>query len=254
MAEIAIRAGDFVRENAKRFGNVTETQKGVRDFQTEIDVASERMIVESLRKLKPEAGIWGEEGVGNFEGQDERFIIDPIDGTTNFAWGIPHYGIVISYEMDGKITDGVVYDPNLRELFEASAGQGAYLNGERLNAYENDDPINAVFGAGLPVPGQVKSVKVETYNNALLRLMDTSSGVRRLGSSALSVAYVAAGRLDGFFEDGLSHIDIGASVLIAREAGCIVSDFAGNENLSEPSAILAATPKLHGWLLESFKE
>lgn len=254
MKAIAIEAGRTALQALGRHRDLGAEQKGPRDFQTASDRLAETTIVAGLRKLDPEAGIWGEEGMGDREGEGRRYIIDPIDGTTNFAWGIPHFGIVISYEEAGEIIAGVVYDPSLDELFAAETGKGATLNGQPLTVVPNDDPVNALFGAGLPVPGQVVSVPEEAYHRALRRMMDTSSGVRRLGSSALSIAWVAAGRLDGFIEDGLSHIDMGASVLILREAGGVVTDFAGNQRLAEPSAICAATPGLHPWLAATLRD
>lgn len=254
MAQIAIAAGDIARNALRRYSAGEMVHKKPRDFQTEADVAVEAFIVGELKAAFPDHGIWGEEQVGNTEDAAgaPRFLIDPIDGTTNFAWGIPHFGIVISREIGGVIDKGVVYDCMQDELFSAEAGAGAWLNGRTIRASGNTDPVNAVVGAGLPVPGQVKSVEVETYHHALRRLMDTTSGVRRLGSAALSVAYVACGRLDGFFEDSLSPLDYGASVLIVREAGGVVTGFYG-EAVDERGAILAGGAGIHPWLVEGFR-
>jgi len=254
MARIAMEAGTLAKGALRRFSAGEMVHKKPRDFQTEADVAVEAFIVGELKRLHPDHGIWGEEQVGNTETEAgaPRFLIDPIDGTTNFAWGIPHFGIVISREVGGVIDKGVVYDCMQDELFSAEAGQGAWLNGRPIRATGNSDPVNAVVGAGLPVPGQVKSVPVETYHHALRRLMDTTSGVRRLGSAALSLAYVSCGRLDGFFEDGLSPLDYGASVLIVREAGGIVTGFNGSP-IPESGAILAGGAAIHPWLVEGFR-
>lgn len=254
MARIAMAAGEIARGSLRRFSAGEMVHKKPRDFQTEADVAVETFIVGELRKAFPDHGIWGEEQVGNTELAEgaPRFLIDPIDGTTNFAWGIPHFGIVISREIGGEIDKGVVFDCMQDELFSAEAGSGAYLNGRPIRATTNSDAINAVVGAGLPVPGQVKSVPVETYHRALRRLMDTTSGVRRLGSAAMSLAYVACGRLDGFFEDGLSPLDYGASVLIVREAGGVVTGFDGAP-IAPSGAILAGGANIHSWLVEGFE-
>lgn len=253
IAEIAIAAGDIAREALRRHKANDMVHKAPRDFQTDADVDVERFIVHALNKAFPDHGIWGEEQVGNtdLEAHEARFLIDPIDGTTNFAWGIPHFGIVISREVAGEIIAGVVYDPMQDELFYAEKGKGAFCNGNPISVADNGDPVNALIGAGLPIPGQVKSVSEDTYHRALRRLMDTTSGVRRLGSSALSIAYVACGRLDGFFEDGLSALDYGASVLILREAGGIVTGF-DNKPLIERKSLLASAPKMHEWLLQGF--
>jgi myo-inositol-1(or 4)-monophosphatase len=254
MARIAMEAGGIARSSLHRYAAGEMVHKKPRDFQTEADVAVEKFIVDALLAAFPDHGIWGEEQVGNRElaSGAPRFLIDPIDGTTNYAWGIPHFGIVISEERDGAIVKGVVYDTMQDELFSAEQGAGAYLNGRAIRATNNADPVNAVVGAGLPVPGQVKSVPVETYHGALRRLMDTTSGVRRLGSAALSLAYVACSRLDGFFEDGLSPLDYGASVLIVREAGGVVTGFDG-QPIPKSGAILAGGTAIHPWLVEGFR-
>ncbi|ADO44209.1 extragenic suppressor protein SuhB (plasmid) [Ketogulonicigenium vulgare Y25] len=249
----AAHAGGAIARAALRRRDASEVvHKAVRDYQTEADVAVERAIVAHLAPHFPDHAIAGEEGADDRAGSAGRIVIDPIDGTTNFMWGMPHFGVVITLVEGGETVAGVTYDPMMDETFAAERGAGAYLNGQRLQLSHSLDAINAVFGAGLPIPGQVKSVTEARYHAALRRLMDTSAGVRRLGSSALSIAWVAAGRLDGFFEDGLSLHDYGASVLILREAGGIVTDFAGGD-IKNPGAILAGRPGLHDWLLEGFK-
>lgn len=254
IAAIAVEAGRMVRHTLRPLSADEVTLKGPRDYQTGADLASERLIVEAVRRHFPDYAIWGEEKVGNraVEGAP-RVLIDPIDGTSNFAWGIPHFGIVISIEEQGEIRLGTVYDPMQDELFTAERGGGAWLNGVRLRVPDIRDPVQSLVGAGLPVPGQVRSVSEEAYHRALRRLMATTSGVRRLGSAALSIAYVACGRLNGFFEDRLAPLDYGASVLLVEEAGGIVTGFDGRP-VGPPGAILAAGPGLHGWLVEGFRE
>ncbi|ARO15257.1 myo-inositol-1(or 4)-monophosphatase [Ketogulonicigenium robustum] len=249
----AAHAGGAVARDGLRHRNAAEVvHKRPRDYQTEVDVAVERVIVAALAPHFPDHAIGGEEGADDREGRGAgELVIDPIDGTTNFMWGMPHFGVVISLVEAGEVVAGVVYDPMLDETFCAEAGQGAWLNGTRLRLTASTDAVNAVFGAGLPIPGQVQSVSEDTYHSALRRLMDTSAGVRRLGSSALSTAWVAAGRLDGFFEDMLSLHDYGASMLIVREAGGLVTDLRGGP-VTNPGAILAARPGLHDWLLAGF--
>src|SRR4051812_20440881 len=251
IAEIALAAGALsLEQRPGRRLNVVE--KGARDYQTAGDVAVERLIVERLRAAFPDYAINGEEQVGNreVEGAPE-ILIDPIDGTTNYLWGVPHFSVVISIREVGEIVAGVTYDPNLDELFSAETGGGAYLNGTKLQVSDIADPQRVLIGAGTPVPGQVKSVPVETYHAALRRLMDVTSGMRRLGSAALSTAYVACGRLDGFFEDGLSPLDYGASMLIVREAGGLVTGFDGGP-IPSTGGILVAGPAIHPWLVAGF--
>jgi myo-inositol-1(or 4)-monophosphatase len=254
IAALALAGGAVARAKLRRYPIDDMVLKGPRDYQTEADRAVETLIVAGLAEAFPEYAIDGEEQMGNRSAAPgaPRLHIDPIDGTTNFAWGIPHFSTVITIEEAGEITAGVTYDPMLDELFSAEAGGGAFLNGRRLSMTPVPSPEASVVGASLPVPGQVKSVPLDNYHRALRRLMDTTSGVRRFGSAALSLAYVAAGRLNGFFEDGLSMHDYGASVLVIREAGGIVTDFAGGP-ITNPGAILAAAPDLHEWLVEGFR-
>ncbi|MCF1465540.1 inositol monophosphatase [Agrobacterium vitis] len=254
LASIALEAGALARQSLRRRHVDQMVSKGPRDYQTEIDVAVERLIVAGVSEAFPDHAIQGEEETGNrIGGPDAPVIyIDPIDGTTNFAWGLPHFGMTIAIAEQGKITCGVVYDSMLDELFSAEIGKGATLNGEKLQCAEVADVQNVLVGAGLPVPGQVKSVDEELYHRALRRLMDNTAGVRRLGSAALSVAYVACGRLDGFFEDGLQVHDYGAAALILTEAGGLVTGFGGMP-VDAGGGILAATPALHPWLLAGFQ-
>ena len=253
LASTVVKAGETARRSLQRRRISDVVSKGPRDYQTEIDVAVERIIVADMIAAFPTYSIKGEEDVGNrVVGTDAPIIyIDPIDGTTNFAWGIPHFGMTIAIAESGQIVAGVVYDPMLDELFSAELGGGAYLNGERISCIDNSDIENVVVGAGMPVPGQVKAVSTDVYFDALKRLMGSTAGVRRAGSAALSIAYVASGRLDGFFEDGLSPHDYGAAALLVTEAGGTISAFKGGPVTSNGD-ILAANNTLHPWLVEGF--
>ncbi|MBX4936227.1 inositol monophosphatase family protein [Rhizobium binae] len=253
LAEAVVKAGETARVSLRRRTSREMLAKAPRDYQTEIDVAVERIIVDEMTKAFPDYAIQGEEAVGNrTAGPDTPVIyIDPIDGTTNYAWGVPHFGITIAIAEGGRLVAGVVYDAMQDELFSAERGGGAYLNGERIRCADVADIENVLIGAGLPIPGQVKAVAEETYFDAIKRLMANTAGVRRLGSAALSIAYVACGRLDGFFEDGLSIHDFGASALMVEEAGGIVTRFSGTE-VDGKGDILAASKALHPWLKEGF--
>lgn len=255
LAHAVFEAGALARSSLRRRYSSQMVSKAPRDYQTEIDVAVERLIVGRMKAAFPDDSIIGEEAVGNVEaGADApRIYIDPIDGTTNYAWGLPHFGIVISIVEQGEVVCGVVYDGMQDELFSAEKGKGAYLNGERLMLTPFADVQDTLIGAGLPVPGQVKSVSEDDYYLALRRLMANTAGVRRLGSAALSTAYVACGRLDGFFEDGLSTHDYAASMLLVREAGGMVTGFLGGP-IGRFGDVLAANPALHPWLVEGFKQ
>ncbi|MBB4237282.1 inositol monophosphatase family protein [Rhizobium esperanzae] len=253
LAETVLKAGETARRSLRRRTSGEMLAKAPRDYQTEIDVAVERIIVDEMIKAFPDYAIQGEEAVGNRTAGPETPIIyiDPIDGTTNYAWGLPHFGMTISIAEGGRLVAGVVYDAMLDELFSAELGGGAYLNGERIGCADVADIENVLIGAGLPIPGQVKAVAEETYFDAVKRLMANTAGVRRLGSAALSIAYVACGRLDGFFEDGLSIHDFGASALMVEEAGGIVTRFSGAA-VDGKGDILAASKALHPWLKDGF--
>ncbi|MDO1583013.1 inositol monophosphatase family protein [Rhizobium oryzicola] len=254
LAAAALEAGELARASLKRRYAHQMVAKAPRDYQTEIDVAVERLIVSRLRENFPGHAITGEEGVGNRDtGSDApRIYIDPIDGTTNFAWGIPHFGMTIAIVERGEVICGVVYDAMQNELFCAEKSKGAYLNGEKLVCQPVATVQDVLIGAGLPVPGQVKTVDEEVYFRALRRLMANTAGVRRLGSAALSLAYVACGRLDGFFEDGLSLHDYGAAALLVKEAGGTVTGFTGGI-VTANGDVLASNGGMHAWLLEGFK-
>lgn len=254
LAETALKAGETARKALRRRTATEMVHKAPRDYQTEIDVAVERIIVEEMMSAFPTYAIKGEEEVGNRQGGTDAPVIyiDPIDGTTNFAWGIPHFGMTISVAEAGRVVTGVVYDAMQDELFSAEAGGGAWLNGERIHCAEVADIQNVLVGAGLPIPGQVKAIPEELYFDAVKRLMANTAGVRRLGSAALSIAYVACGRLDGFFEDGLAVHDFGASALMVEEAGGIVTRFSGAD-VRGKGDILAASKALYPWLQEGLQ-
>jgi len=254
LAEAVLVGGVKARNSLRRRRDGELVAKAPRDYQTEIDVAVERIIIDELNKSFPTYAIKGEEAVGNRNAKDGAPVIyiDPIDGTTNFAWGIPHFGITISIVEDGQLVAGVVYDAMLDELFSAELAGGAYLDGQQIQCVNSKGTEDVLVGAGLPIPGQLKAVPEEVYFNALKRLMATTAGVRRLGSAALSIAYVACGRPDGFFEDGLSLHDYGASALLVREAGGVVSAFNGGL-VTANGDILAGNRRLHPWLVEGFQ-
>lgn len=190
----AARAGGAI---ALKFYAANETigmvEKAPRDYQLAADIATERAIAAVLNEKCPDAGIVGEEKTSDRAGDGRRtFIIDPIDGTSNFAFHIPFFAQVISHLEDGRVTAGVVFDPIRDEMFVAEAGRGAYLNGKRLPVCGDVLPERSVVGVGLPIPGQVQGISVERYHAALRAVIDRAAVTRRLGSAALSVAYVAA--------------------------------------------------------------
>ncbi len=255
LANAVLIGGAKARGSLRRRLDGELLAKAPRDYQTEIDVAVERIIADDLSRCFPTYTIKGEEEVSNHDGADGAPVIyiDPIDGTTNFAWGIPHFGMTISIVEGEMVVAGVIYDAMLDELFSAEAGGGSYLNGEQICCVSSKGIEDVLVGAGLPIPGQLKAVPEDVYFAALKRLMATTAGVRRLGSAALSIAYVACGRLDGFFEDGLSLHDYGASALLVREAGGMTSSFNGGP-ITANGDILVSNEALHTWLVEGFRD
>jgi len=252
MATAALKAS---RGLLRDFGEVEQLQvsiKGPGDFVSTADLKAERTIKTELTRARPGYGLLLEEG-GATAGTDprHRWIVDPLDGTTNFLHGIPHFAISIALERDGEIVAGVVYDPTRNEMFTAEKGTGAYLNDRRLRVSGRRQIGEALISTGIPFrdrPGQ------EGYLATLHAVMAATSGVRRFGSAALDLAYVAAGRYDGFWEFGLSPWDVAAGLLLVREAGGYVSDLAGGHTMMASGDVLAANDHLHLPLAVLIKE
>lgn len=243
MANAAYKAA---RGLCRDFGEVEQLQvsrKGPADFVSSADHKAEETLVEELRRARPKFGFLLEEG-GEVAGEDSsnRWIIDPLDGTTNFLHGIPHFAISIGLERDGKMFAGVIYDPLRDELFWAEAGGGAFLNSKRLRVSARDQMNDALIATGMPFKGRASHPE---YSEMLDRVSAETSGVRRFGSAALDLAYVAAGRFDGLWEFALSPWDIAAGLAILREAGGIVSEVDGGNAMMESGDILAANGRLH---------
>ena len=213
------------------------------DFVSSADHKAEETLVEDLRRARPNFGFLLEEG-GEIKGEDSsnRWIIDPLDGTTNFLHGIPHFAISIGLERDAKMFAGVIYDPLRDELFWAETGSGAFLNSKRLRVSARDRMSDTLIATAMPFKGRASHPE---YPDMLDQVWAASSGVRRFGSAALDLAYVAAGRYDGFWETGLMPWDIAAGVILVREAGGLVTDIAGRDLRLEAGSILTANRNLH---------
>ncbi|NQV56479.1 MAG: inositol monophosphatase, partial [Rhodospirillales bacterium] len=174
-----------------------------------------------------------------------RWIIDPIDGTTNFVHGIAHFAMSIALQEHGKITAGIVFNPITEELFAAEAGQGAYLNDHRIRVSSRGAMENSIFATGIPFLGRGDEKDHQKFMKEMSTVMGISAGIRRFGSAALDLAFVAAGRLDGFWETGLKSWDIAAGIILVREAGGLVTDIDGRDMRLEAGTILAANANLH---------
>jgi myo-inositol-1(or 4)-monophosphatase len=234
------------RRLVRDFGEVENLQvsvKGAGDFVSAADRKAEETIRDELMRARPAYGWLGEE-TGEAEGRDgmHRWLVDPLDGTTNFLHGLPHWAISIALERKGEITAGVVFDPVKDELFAAEKGGGAYLNDRRLRVSARRDMSEMLFGTGIPFMG---SKLLPRSLQDLARLMPRCAGVRRNGAAALDLAYVAAGRFDGYWERGLNPWDMAAGVLLVREAGGIVRDIDRDEvDPIATGAVMAANAEI----------
>jgi myo-inositol-1(or 4)-monophosphatase len=248
MVNIALRAarsaGDKIMRAASRMDLVKVDEKGRNDFVTDIDRASEQEIVHQLLKAYPDHRILGEEsGVLGNPDSDYEWIIDPLDGTTNFIHGIPHYAVSIGCLYKGKPEHAVVYDPVKQEEFTASRGKGAMCNGQRLRVSGRLSMNGAVVATGIPF-NMPSTEHMEPYLDCLRSLAEQSSGIRRLGVASLDLAYLAAGRFDAFWEMHLKPWDIAAGILLVKEAGGLLSDFQGTDNYLKNGHIVCSTPRL----------
>lgn len=256
MVNIALRAarkaGEQIVRASEDMNKVGYEEKARNDYVSDVDRTAEKEIVYQLQKAYPEHHILCEEQ-GMLPGRDPmsvyRWIIDPLDGTTNFLRGIPHYAISIGLELNGKMEVAVIYDPVRREEYTASRGNGAQLNGRRIRVSERSSLDGAVIGTGLPFRHE-QAEYLEQYFANLKTLSMETAGIRRAGSAALDLAYVAAGRFDAFWEYGLQPWDIAAGSLLIREAGGMISDPSGNPNIMESGDIVCGNPRCFKALLK----
>ena len=237
--KIAQEAGGLLLEH---LGHSTVEHKGVVDLVTEADKASERLLVERLHAVLPEAGILAEEGSGTDRASGLRWVVDPLDGTTNFAHGYPVFSVSIALERDGEIVLGVVLDPTRNECFSALRGNGAFLNGRAIQVSATPDLDKALLVTGFPY-----DVRTTARDNLtqFRRFLKTAQAIRRGGSAALDLCYVACGRFDGFWEESLSPWDMAAGVLMVQEAEGRVTGYLGGKPDIESGNILATNGRIH---------
>ena len=251
MLDVAIlaarEAGQYLKENVGR-ARAIETKKGEeRNLVSEIDKGSEARIISLIKSRYPGHDILAEESGGAATSGTYRWIIDPLDGTTNFLHGVPIFCVSIGVEYNGEIVAGVVYDPNLDELFTAERGGGAFLNGRRLSVSSTGEMIRSLLVTGFPYDiAQNPHHAVEHFRNFLM----AASGIRRLGSAALDLCYVAAGRFDGYWEVHLQPWDMAAGKLLVEEAGGRTTDFTGAPARVHGKQIVASNGRLHGAMLD----
>ncbi len=253
MLNIAVKAaraaGDIITRNVDRIDTLTIETKSRNDWVSEVDRMAEEAIIRVIKRAYPQHGILAEES-GAQEGNEYQWIIDPLDGTTNFLHGFPQYAVSIALNYRDTLDQAVVYDPFKQELFTASKGNGAALNGRRIRVSGIRNLDGALLGTGIPFR---EEQDLERYLKTMRVLLPGTAGVRRAGSAALDLAYVAAGRLDGFWEFGLNPWDMAAGILLIREAGGIVSDLDGQSNYMKNGNILAGGIKVHSAMLKAIR-
>jgi myo-inositol-1(or 4)-monophosphatase len=252
MINVAVKAaraaGAIINRAALDVESVRVSQKQVNDFVTEVDQAAEQIIIETLLGAYPGHGIWAEESGREHGAQDSEcvWIIDPLDGTTNFIHGLPIYCVSIALAVRGKIEQAVVYDPSRNDLFTATKGRGAFMNNRRLRVAKRTRLQECLISTGFPY-------RIDDDINRYLRMMgemmQRTAGLRRPGSAALDLAYVAAGFTDGFFELGLQPWDVAAGSLLITEAGGLVGNLSGDADFLEQRECLAANPRIYGQLV-----
>ncbi|MBL4606332.1 MAG: inositol monophosphatase [Pseudomonadales bacterium] len=227
--------------------------KSANDFVTEVDLAAERVIIKSLQKTYPDHGFLCEESgliEGTGQGRDFLWIIDPLDGTTNFIHGLPHFAISIALQYKGKLEHAVVLDPMRQEEFTASRGRGAHLNGKRIRVSSRKSLEGALLCTGFPFRPDQQSY-MDAYLEMFKALTVETAGIRRAGSAALDLAYVAAGRYDGFWELGLHTWDVAGGALLVSEAGGLISDLSGGDNYLKNGNIVCGTPRVFKQTLQT---
>ncbi len=242
MIQAARKAGRSLVKDFREVENLQVSSKGAGDFVSRADVAAEEIIRRELMEARPNYGWVGEESDA-VEGKDptRRWIVDPLDGTTNFLHGLPHWAVSIALEHKGELVSAVIFDPAKDEMFFAEKGQGAWLNDSRLRVSDRRVMIEAIFATGVPFGGRPD---LPAMLQDMARLLPMTAGVRRFGSAALDLAYVAAGRYDGYWERGLHPWDIAAGLLIVREAGGFVDGIVPDANPLEDGDLISANANI----------
>jgi myo-inositol-1(or 4)-monophosphatase len=241
----ARRAGNLIHRAADKIDHLTVTKKSHSDYVSEVDRAAEQTIIETLLDAYPNHAILAEES--GTQGESEFvWIIDPLDGTTNFLHGVPQYAVSIALQHNGVLTQAVIYDPTKNDLFTATRGRGAFLNERRIRVSKRDQLADALIGTGFPY---TRFEHEEAYIAIFREFMQKSSGLRRPGAASLDLAWTAAGRFDGFFETGLKPWDIAAGCLLITEAGGIVNDLEGKDGFLKSGHVCAGSPKIQEQML-----
>ncbi len=252
MVQAAMKAGRGLARDFGEVENLQVSRKGPGDFVSNADMKAEKIVYEHLKKARPDYGFLMEES-GDEKGADaqHRWIVDPLDGTTNFLHGIPLFAVSIALERQGQIVAGVIYNPVMDELYSAERGSGAFLNDRRLRVAGRTNFPDTVLGTGVPHLGRGDH---GVFLKELRHIMGEVSGIRRLGAASLDLAWVASGRLDGFWEHGLSAWDIAAGLLMIREAGGFATGPSGADDCMKLGSVVAGNEFVHRRLLENLKK
>lgn len=237
-------AGNFIMRHLDRADQLKVQAKGLSDFVSDVDRGAEAEIIRTIQRYYPDHAILGEEN-GALGESEWQWVIDPLDGTTNFLHGFPHFAVSIAVLHKGEVEHGVIYAPCTQDLYTASKGKGAQLNNRRMRVSRRTKLSEALIGTGAPIRNPERN---QQYLPMFEQVIENTAGIRRAGAAALDLAYVAAGRLDGFWELSLQPWDIAAGMLMVREAGGIVTELDGGNPL-ETGSIVAAAPKLHPELI-----
>ncbi|HEY7904052.1 MAG TPA: inositol monophosphatase family protein [Casimicrobiaceae bacterium] len=248
----ARRAATVINRGARDLDLLTVSVKGPKDFVSEIDKAAEAAIVDTLLKTYPDHAILAEEGTAKGANADAEYvwIIDPLDGTTNFLHGLPQYCVSIALAHRGVVTHGTILDPVRGDLFTASRGRGAYLNDRRIRVSKRQHLRDSLVGTGFPFRD---GSNLDTYLEMMRAMTMATAGLRRPGAAALDLAYVAAGYYDGFFEIGLNAWDVAAGSLLVLEAGGLIGDLVGNDDYLHGGQVIAANPKVFAQILKTLE-
>jgi len=255
MVAAARKAGRPLIRDFGELENLQISYKGPADFVSNADQRTEKILIEELTKARPGYSIYAEEtGVHDGTDKTHRFIIDPIDGTTNFLHGVPHFSISIALEREGQLVSGVVYNPVSDDLFVAERGHGAYLNDKRLRVAARKELPQTLITTGIPFMGRGTDQERKRSLAEVEAVVSRTSGIRRYGSAALDLAWVAAGRFDAFWERGLNAWDIAAGILLVREAGGLATNLDGTPDPLRNGDILACNEALHPQLMKVIRD
>ena len=249
--EAARIGGGVLKEYSARAGKIAISQKGLNDYVTEVDQASERAILGYLQQRFPEHSIIAEESSAQTRDRSFQWYVDPLDGTTNFIHGVPVYAVSVGLAHEGRMVAGAVYDPVRDEMFHAVAEGGAFLNKERIHITERDSLKGALIATGFPFRAHTR---LREYLRSFEMFILQTAGIRRCGSASLDLCYTACGRYDGFYEMSLSTWDIAAGSLIVKEAGGLITDFIGRDGYLKSGNVVVANRRIHAAMLDVIRQ